>query len=367
METQINITSVGDIMLGDSPLKVGFGVGSLLNSKENYNPFINTSDILINNDIVIGNLEAVLSDDGLIPGNFKSVQMRGDNNSIKYLKAAGINYLSVANNHMMQHGRSAFCKTVDLLNDNNIYPIGVSCPLGKVIPVFNNVKGLRICLIAYSMRPEKYCLNPGYAHCSIEEIIEDIRKYKKASDLIVVSLHWGDEHVDCPSSKQIKQARSLIDEGVSLVLGHHPHVIQGIETYKDGLIAYSLGNFVFDFWQIKMRKTMVLQVTFAGKTLVKFKRIPMVIDTVFRPTAVFGSECIEMLKEYSVLDQKIKNADIVDRYGLYELKVKLGEIKNKFENRLYFCRNFFQYKDWVRRQSLKSFILGRFIRNNLLE
>lgn len=80
----------------------------------------------------------------------------------------------------------------------------------------------------------------------IEENIKDIKLAKQHSDFVIISLHWGIENVFYPSPKQIDLAHKLIDSGATIILGHHPHVVQGIEKYKNGLIAYSLGNFQFD-------------------------------------------------------------------------------------------------------------------------
>jgi poly-gamma-glutamate capsule biosynthesis protein CapA/YwtB (metallophosphatase superfamily) len=80
----------------------------------------------------------------------------------------------------------------------------------------------------------------------LNDILEDVRAVRQQVDLVVVSLHWGVEYVDQPSKAQREMAHRLIDEGVDLILGHHPHWLQGLEVYHDKLIAYSLGNFIFD-------------------------------------------------------------------------------------------------------------------------
>ncbi len=112
------------------------------------------------------------------------------------------------------------------------------------------------------------------------DIIRDIEFIKPRCDFIIISLHWGTENVFYPSPQQVELSRKLIDSGATIILGHHPHTIQGIERYKHGLIAYSLGNFQFDpkVSYTKINCSMILTCNFNRESLADYEIVPIVID-----------------------------------------------------------------------------------------
>lgn len=113
----------------------------------------------------------------------------------------------------------------------------------------------------------------------LNDILEDVRAVRQQVDLVVVSLHWGVEYVDQPSKAQREMAYRLIDEGVDLILGHHPHWLQGLEVYHDKLIAYSLGNFIFDQnWSESTREGLVLQAELDHNGVQKARVRPVFIN-----------------------------------------------------------------------------------------
>lgn len=347
-------------MLGDRPLMVGFGVRSSINSSSNYDLFSNVSGILKGHDIVFGNLESVISDHGIKELDYKSVQMRGPGRSIELLKRAGFNVLSIANNHVMQHGDGAFLETVNLIKENGIEPLGCIDTCGRSLPCFKKIKGMNIGFIGFSVRPEKHALQPHYARCEFSQILDSVKECRKSCDFLVVSLHWGDEYVYKPSTEQIKQARLLADQGASLILGHHPHVVQGVEKYKKSIIAYSMGNFVFDVWQKRLRQTFILIVKINNDYSPEFERVPIFIDSRFRPEVVSGNSAEEMMKRFIRIDRMIQGKPLCFGSNCsYETNVKINEIRNKIENRLLFLKNIKKYKAWVLRQSLCGFIEDR--------
>lgn len=356
----VKIAAVGDIMLGDRPLMVGFGVRSSINGSINYDPFSEVGGILKEHDIVFGNLESVISDHGIKECNYKSVQMRGPSTSIELLKRAGFNVLSIANNHIMQHGNGALFETINLIRNNGIEPLGCIDTCGRSLPSFKNIKGMNLGFIGFSVRPEKHALQTHYAQCQFNEILDSVKEHKKRCDFLVVSLHWGDEYVYKPSTEQIKQARLLADEGVSLILGHHPHVVQGIEKYKKSIIAYSMGNFVFDVWQKRLRETFILVIKINNDYLPEFERIPVFIDLKFRPKVVIGNDVEKMMNRFIKIDKMIEEQQPCTRSDCrYVVSVKINEIRNKIENRLLFLKNITRYKPWVLKQSLYGFVESR--------
>ena len=361
MNTTIRLNAVGDVMLGDFPLTLGFGVRSSILKSNDSNIFNGVKHILRNCDICFGNLETVLSDKDLQQDNIRSVQMRGNPASVGMLKDAGFNVMSVANNHAMQHGPEAFTETIEMLDQGGIVPVGLARENGRVAPHFMKVKGIMVSFLAYSLRPEKYSSQILYAKSNFSEIVEDIKSCKKESDLVILSLHWGDEFVQVPSPAQIQVAHSFVDAGVSLLVGHHPHIMQGIEKYKNSVIAYSLGNFVFDFWQNRMRKTIILQCELSRNGIKSCEYTAAYIKRNYCPEIMNEKQSYDM----SIMMKKLSNKIMITDAGSYcsqikyDLNVKAALMFNKFENRLYFMRNILRYKKWVVSQSLKGFVKAR--------
>jgi len=343
-------------MLGDRPLMVGLGVRSNIEGSNSYDPFSQIGEYLKSFDIVFGNLESVISDNGMKGNDYKSIQMRGPGKSINSLINAGFNVLSIANNHIMQHGEGAFLETIDALDNSNIDALGRVDSNGMSLPIYKDIKGTIIAFIGFSMMPEKYNLNTKYAISEFKDILSSVKKLKKECDILIVSLHWGDEYISRPSQEQIMQARLLADSGASLLLGHHPHVLQGIEKYKSSLIAYSLGNFVFDVWQKQLRQSCILVVTIKNYQISDYVRIPVYIDDKFRPNIAYNGTTDRLKNRFSELDKMIDDLPVFDNYSKF---VRLHEIRNKIENRLLFLRNIFKYQPYVLRQSLLGFIDDR--------
>lgn len=121
----IKIGAIGDIILGDHPLYYGIGVRSRI-EKYHRNPFEFVAPVLKQYDIVIGNLETVLSDKKMAKKNYYSFQMRGRKDFTSFLKEAGINVVNIANNHILQHGFEAMEETIELLKKNNIHVVGIT-------------------------------------------------------------------------------------------------------------------------------------------------------------------------------------------------------------------------------------------------
>ena len=143
---------------------------------------------------------------------------------------------------------------------------------------------------------------PGVPYGDIVKICEDVAFLKNSVDFVIVSLHWGTEHYLYPSTEQISMGHAIVDAGASVVIGHHPHVVQGYERYKNGLIFYSLGNFVFDdlYWE--------------GRTC---SGIPFVVDLPLSPLNE-ESVAIELLFAH--------NGSIDFRYRRFKISMDTFEI-----------------------------------------
>lgn len=242
---------VGDVNFTDGFFDTGFGVGSQI-SKNGLNPFKFLK--VDENDFWIGNLECVCSNITNKSGiEAKQFRIPLDKlNSIKHLGLYG-----VANNHVMQHGDEAFCEMISYLESKNIKYVGTNECKSVVFPHQNKLVGV----VAFSLRPDNFTDKPLY--WSSPEYIEIIKEIEKLNcDYKIVYVHWGNEFIDYPYIEQKKLAHYMIDMGADLIVGMHPHILQGYEIYKGKYIFYSIGNFVFDMAWKPANYSVVINVDF---------------------------------------------------------------------------------------------------------
>jgi len=170
---------------------------------------------------------------------------------IDVIKSAGITIVNVANNHIFDYGSIGLFDTISYLDSAGIFHVGAGRNRAEARrPAVVAVRGKRIGFLGYYGGGEAPLATehlPGVADRNIAVISADIRSLRDRDsvDYLVVNLHWGTEKAPIPDRGQITFARSVIDSGADAVIGHHPHVLQGIEKYKNGIIVYSLGNLMF--------------------------------------------------------------------------------------------------------------------------
>jgi poly-gamma-glutamate synthesis protein (capsule biosynthesis protein) len=203
----------------------------------------------------------------------------------KMLKNAGIDIVTLANNHMYDFGSVGLDDTVDRLMQENIYFVGAGRNIYEARhPVIFYIKGLRIAYFGYygtHKHSESFPAredSSGTALRQLPFIKEDIEKYRDAVDFIVINFHWGTEKAEYPAADQIEFAHQVIEYGADLIVGHHPHVLQGIEKYKSKVIAYSLGNFIFGGNSRKTYDTAVLKIELEKGKDIKASVIPIEVN-----------------------------------------------------------------------------------------
>lgn len=241
-EKFIKFSAVGDILLDR-------GIRMVIGKKGQDYPLKEIDFYLLNRDLVQGNLEGPLSERG--EALKKKYIFRGDPSDVAVLKKAGINLISLANNHIMDYGNLALIATIENLKNARLNPFGAGENQEEALkPVIIHKNGLTLSFFAslgYPLQIEK--IDPkasGPCQVGLDGFISALQDIRDQVDFIIVSLHWGLEHEALPHPHQIETAHRLIDNGVDLIIGHHPHVIQGIEKYRGKYILYSLGNFLFD-------------------------------------------------------------------------------------------------------------------------
>ena len=235
----IKINMVGDIM----------GARELACSEDQYNSHLDSiSDVFIGADINICNLETVVSDNNILPSlksrsNFKS--------STLFIKSISrlFNVCLLANNHIGDFDSQGVQDTISTLEKNGIAWTGINKrENGEKIArhLTMEIKNTKICILNYSLLnvPKIYGYNINVF--SRKKFLSDIKDCLKISKIILVSLHGGRENIEFVEPQLRKASKFAIDNGASLVFGHHTHVLSGYEIYKSKPIFYSLGNFIFD-------------------------------------------------------------------------------------------------------------------------
>jgi poly-gamma-glutamate synthesis protein (capsule biosynthesis protein) len=229
----ITISAAGDVTMGRDALTSYYNTfdHEVELQKKDYSYFMkNVKPIFENDDLTIANLEGPLTNAKLMAE--KQFRFKGEAAYTDVLKQGSIEAVNLANNHMFDYLDQGYWDTVSNLSEANIGYFGFEHKY------LTEVKGIKIGMLGFSgwdsskQRKE-----------TIKKAVDDLRE--KGANLVIVSFHWGEERKYMPNQTQKELGRYCIDIGVDLVLGHHPHVIQGIETYKGKSIVYSLGNFCF--------------------------------------------------------------------------------------------------------------------------
>jgi poly-gamma-glutamate synthesis protein (capsule biosynthesis protein) len=368
----VQIAAVGDIMLGDHPVRFGNGVRSTIAKKGADFIFAEMSNVFKGKDIVFGNLEVAHSDIGLDASRLESAEFRGMPSSITHLKKAGFNVLSLCNNHSMEHGPAAFDETVGLVKNNGIFVSGLKTDKGYCEPFGLTKEGLKVSLLSYSLRPENYYKEGPvpYTFASEDRIIEETEHFRKDTDSLVVTLHWGEEYMQYPSPKQVLFARRLVDAGAGLILGHHAHVLQGIERYRNAVIVYNMGNFVFDMWQSYTRRTVIFNINISRKEGITVSMTPFYINDNFQPEPLAGKQANELLEYMTDLEKDIHDKydklnqlscdKIDDMEKRYLALARNKMLRHRISDYIYFIGHLHQYKVDVIAQSFRRAFFRRF-------
>lgn len=245
----VRLVFVGDVMLDDGPGKLIAAGGD---------PLAPFAALLADADYRIGNIECPLATVGQ-PSPSKIFNFRADPRAVRVLKGR-FDAMSVANNHSGDYGKAAFLETMAVLDGAGIRHFGGGRNLIEAhAPLWIEKKGLRIAVLAYNeFKPRAFeagANHPGIAWSEDSQVVADIRAARAAgADVVIPFMHWGWEREPDPTARQRQLARTMIDAGADIVIGGHPHVTQGAEIYRGKSIIYSLGNFVFDGFELPAAK-----------------------------------------------------------------------------------------------------------------
>lgn len=239
-DNTIRFAAAGDILLADAPGRRRDLVGT----------FASVRSALVGADFTFANLECTLPGDGSRIATEPRVVARAE--QIRAFASSGIQVVSLANNHMFDCFAAGFERLRDLLAQRHVAWFGAGLDLAEATePLLLARRGQRIAMLAgvdersgaaHVAGPGRF----GVAPLEMDRLVGQVRELTGEVDHVIVSLHWGEERLMLPSPEQVAAARQLVDTGASLVLGHHPHVVQGMEIRNGTPICYSLGNFVAD-------------------------------------------------------------------------------------------------------------------------
>ncbi len=238
---------VGDIMLARD-------VERRLSARESDYAFGNL-DFLKDAAAVIGNFEAAIPE---VHEPTPNMVMRFSvpASLLPVLSAGGVTHVSLANNHALDFGEEGYHHTRDELETLGLGVVGHPTRIDDDSVAYIEVGGKVIAVLG---------VNATYGGVS-DDWTDVLETSSMQSDVQIVYIHWGEEYQPWHSESQEELARLFVDTGADIVIGHHPHVVQDIESYKNGLIFYSLGNFIFDqYWNDDVSEGLMLELVLGGK------------------------------------------------------------------------------------------------------
>ncbi len=252
-DTAVQMSFAGDIMLGRQIAVRG--------EKEGYDVFFEkTSALWKDSDIVMGNLEnvAIKGSESDYEKSADPIILSSTPESVTALKDAGFNLIGLANNHFCNLGREGMISSFEIFEENNLEYLGAGYNIEEAARyAVKEIGGFKIGIIAGTevsghgtLAGDDY---PGSLSMLYTRFYDVIDSAASECDFTVVFMHWGDENILSPTEEMKEIGKKLIDAGADAIIGMHPHVLLPVEKYRDGIICYSLGNFVFD--QGKERQT----------------------------------------------------------------------------------------------------------------
>ncbi|MCD6554170.1 MAG: CapA family protein [Anaerolineae bacterium] len=276
----VELLAVGDIMLARTPEERMEVFGSSY-------PFAAVGNLLRGADVAVGNLECALTARSQ-PIPHKLYLFRAHPRHAVGLVEAGFDVLFLGNNHTSDYGQAGLDETVETLRAHGLACVGAGASTEEAYrPLFVEVKSVRLAFLSYAMSsfkqvPWEMPPDTHVAYAEVATIQQAVREARERADVVIVNLHAGVEYASAPSDEQRMLAYAAADAGADLVLGNEPHVVQDTEVRGDCLIAWSLGDFVFDISAVDAaRDGVILRALLAADGLHSAELIPVrIVDDV---------------------------------------------------------------------------------------
>jgi poly-gamma-glutamate synthesis protein (capsule biosynthesis protein) len=317
VEKTISLAAVGDIMLSR-------GIAGYMREFGVEYPVSLVESLLSSRDLTFANLESPMGVTGKpLPG--KMIWFRAEPRAVECLARAGVDIVTLANNHTMDYGPENLLETMAILDSKGISHTGAGRDIAESRrPAILERKGIKVAFLGYNefadaslywdaKNPRTLLAGPGTpgtAPIDMGMIAEDVARAKDEADVVVVSFHWGQEYVNHPRAyfdRDLRQiARGTIDLGADLVLGFHPHAVQGIEIYRNKPIAYSLGNFIMDQERPIARESMIALFDLSRDGVEYMEVIPAMIEK-GRPRPLDGADARALLQKLRSISRDLQS------------------------------------------------------------
>ncbi|MBS4190477.1 CapA family protein [Bacillus sp. FJAT-49705] len=282
-DQKLTMTMVGDVMLGRHVEEVikQHGADYLFRYVKPY---------FDNSEYVSGNLATPILKDEV--SNYseadKSIHLHTDSSAIQAVKNAGFTVMNLANNHVMDYKEKGLLDTLDTFESSNMDYVGAGKNRKDAKEQINyqDVNGVRVATLGFT---DEFVSGDiatkeqgGVLSANPDVFFEMIAKAKDPkqgnADLVVVNVHWGQEYDTDTSPRQKALAKAMVDAGADIIIGHHPHVLQSFDIYKQGVIFYSLGNFVFDQGWTRTKDTAMVQYNLEDNGKATIDVVPLQIE-----------------------------------------------------------------------------------------
>ncbi len=293
-ERPVRFVAVGD-------LSFSFDVGRAVRRRR-LDPLINVRQILAEADLAFGNLEGVLSERPVPEPSLSRYGpiLKGPGRAADLLSQAGVDVVSVANNHAFDLYQGGLADTLSHLSRAGVTAVGGGGTREAAhAPYIRQVRGLRIGMLAYTFATNRTAHGPAYVarirdeRRFASEWVAEVQALRSQVDVVLISLHWGTQYVPSPSPWQVQLAHQIIDAGADAIIGHHPHVLQSVEVYRGRAIVYSLGNFVFGHQPHPRDQSAILELDLrtATRPITRVALVPVLLQGANgNPTPVPGPE-----------------------------------------------------------------------------
>ena len=321
----LRLAVMGDISLGRR-------IGRFIADNGLDYPLAPMRQLIRSADLAVANLEAALSDRGA-PIPDKGIWLLGSPASAPALNWGGVDVVTLANNHILDYDSPALLQTLDVLRGDGLPFAGAGVDISAARrPAVVEAGGLRVAVLAYSEfadlfwsynYPRSFAATadlPGVAPLREGDVLDDIRAAAGDADLVIVALHWGVEEIQAPRPDQRALARLMCDAGADVIVGGHPHVLQGVEAFTQGgpmageggvvrrsLVFYSLGNFVYDQYKDPNVRTALALLEVGRDGVRRVELVPARVQ-MGRPCPVTGDAAATVLSDLDRISRPLGTA-----------------------------------------------------------
>ncbi|MEZ5381332.1 MAG: CapA family protein [Microthrixaceae bacterium] len=295
------------VFAGDTAVR---GVSEDLQADDPASVFGPAAELLRDADLALLNLETAVTNGGGAPLD-KAFTFATGPEVFDSLRAAGVDGVTMANNHGVDYGPAGLAETLDIIDEDGFPVMGIGRDESAAYaPAMYRVNGQRIGVIGATEVIDSQLVDswtatdvqPGLASAKrVDRLIEAVRAARRQADTVVVFIHWGEQYVPCPTDTQVELAPRLVEAGADIVVGGHQHRVAAAGFLGDGLVSYGLGNFLFPPSTPAAGHSGVLEVTVTGRRIDDYRWRPAVINDLNQPVPATDKAAAGLMKEWEAL------------------------------------------------------------------